>query len=117
MWGSNGAHSAGRTVILSHTRRDLRRVGERAANSNAARKVYNRMMPTILREGPNRFCFVSADGDEPHHVHLRRDDGFANFWLIPVELQSSGNYGRQALHQILRIVAQNQAQFLEDWNG
>ncbi len=86
-------------------------------NANAARQGYNRVMPTILREGPYRFYFVSADRYEPPHIHVRRDNGFAKLWLDPVELQSSGNFSRPELRQILQIVEQNQARFLEEWNG
>ncbi|MCX7012591.1 MAG: DUF2442 domain-containing protein [Candidatus Sumerlaeota bacterium] len=31
-------------------------------------------MPTVLREGPYRFFFVSLDRDEPPHVHVRREN-------------------------------------------
>ncbi len=73
-------------------------------------------MPTILREGPYQFYFVSADRAEPHHIHVRRDDGFAKFWLNPVELQISGNFGRAEIRRIHRIVERNEARLLEEWN-
>jgi hypothetical protein len=73
-------------------------------------------MPTILRGGPYRFYFVSGDRDEPPHVHVQRDDGFAKFWLRPVELQSSGNIGRAEVRNIQRIIERNQTAFLEAWN-
>ena len=56
-------------------------------------------MPTILREGPFRFYFVSGDRGEPPHVHIGRDNGFAKFWLDPVELQTSGNFSRVELRR------------------
>lgn len=34
--------------------------------------------------GPYRFFFYSFDGDEPTHVHVRRDRQHAKFWLAPV---------------------------------
>ena len=61
-------------------------------------------MPTILREGPFRFYFVSGDRGEPPHVHIGRDNGFAKFWLDPVELR-----------RIRGIVERNQTLFLEAW--
>ena len=74
-------------------------------------------MPTVLREGPYRFYFVSADRDEPPHVHVRRDDGFARFWLSPeVVLQTSGNFGRAEVRRIQAIVESNQALFLRRWD-
>lgn len=77
---------------------------------------YNQTVPTILREGPYQFYFVSADGVEPPHIHVRRDNGFAKFWLNPVELQTSGNLRRPEIRRIHRIVEQNQSLFLEEWN-
>ena len=73
-------------------------------------------MPTILREGAYRFYFVSVDRYEPLHIHVRCDNGFAKFWLDSVELQSSGNFSRPESRRIPRIVEQNQARFLEEWN-
>ena len=72
-------------------------------------------MPTILREGPYRFYFVSGDRDEPPHVHIQSDDRFAKFWLNPVALQKSGNFGRIELRHIQRIVEQHQTAFMEAW--
>ena len=86
------------------------------ANANSARQGYDHAMPTVLREGSYRFYFVSVDRYEPLHIHVRRDNGFAKFWLDPVELQSSGNFSRRELRRILWIVEQNQARFLEEWN-
>ena len=80
------------------------------------RQGYNQTVPTILREGPYQFYFVSADGVEPPHIHVRRDNGFAKFWLNPVELQTSGNLRRPEIRRIHRIVEQNQSLFLEEWN-
>ena len=43
-------------------------------------------MPTVLREGPYRFYFVSHDLYEPPYVHVDRDEDAAKFWLEPVAL-------------------------------
>jgi hypothetical protein len=40
-------------------------------------------MPTVLRIGP--FFFVSLDCGEPPHIHVRRENMVAKFWLDPVE--------------------------------
>src|SRR3989304_2044126 len=52
-------------------------------------------MPTVLRVGPYRFFFFAADRDEPHHVHVEREDKIAKFWLDPVRLQTSGGFSRR----------------------
>ena len=72
-------------------------------------------MPTVLREGPYRFYFVSGDRIEPPHIHVRRDNGFAKLWLDPVVLQTSGNLGSRELRRIHRIVERHQTAFLEAW--
>ncbi len=36
-------------------------------------------MPTILSVGSFRFFFYASDRDEPHHVHVERDDKIAKF--------------------------------------
>ena len=73
-------------------------------------------MPVFLRRGPYAFYVVSGDRDEPPHVHVRRDAGFAKFWLSPVRLQHSGNLRGPELRRIERIVEQNQRMLLEKWH-
>ena len=73
-------------------------------------------MPVLLREGPYRFYIVSWDRNEPPHVHVQRDNGFAKFWLSPVELANSQNFERREIRRILRIIERNQASLIERWN-
>src|ERR1039458_264683 len=54
-------------------------------------------MPTVLRAGPYRFFFVSLDRAEPPHIHVRRADMVAKFWLEPVTLQRAGGFSRHAI--------------------
>lgn len=51
-----------------------------------------KIMPTILREGRYRFFFFSNESTEPRHVHVESADGYAKFWLEPVELMKSIGY-------------------------
>lgn len=74
-------------------------------------------MPTVLRVGPYRFYFYSADGDEPPHMHVERDDNVAKFWIDPVRLAASGGFRRSELREIERIINENQAAILEAWDG
>jgi hypothetical protein len=64
-------------------------------------------MPTVFRSGPYRFFFYSADGGEPPHVHVERDDKTAKFWLRPVRLQDSGGFSRVEISRVTRIVGEN----------
>ena len=61
-------------------------------------------MPTVFRSGPYRFFFYAADGAEPPHVHVERNDNIAKFWLRPVRLQESGGFNRVGIGQVQGIV-------------
>jgi hypothetical protein len=73
-------------------------------------------MPTVLRTGPYRFFFYASDRDEPHHVHIERDDKVAKYWLDPIRLQNSGGFNRVELRQIHGTITENQAFLMEAWN-
>lgn len=72
-------------------------------------------MPTVLRLGPYRFFFVSLDHDEPPHVHVRRENNVAKFWLDPVTLQKAGGFSRNELNRIAHLVNEHRDHFLESW--
>jgi hypothetical protein len=73
-------------------------------------------MPTVLRSGPYRFFFYSADREEPAHVHVERDDCHAKFWLEPVRLDDSTGFGRKDLGTLEALVAENMTLLREAWN-
>jgi hypothetical protein len=72
-------------------------------------------MPTVLRTGPYWFFFVSLDYNEPPHIHVRRENKVAKFWLDPVALQKTGRFGRTELNRIARLVIENREYLLEKW--
>lgn len=74
-------------------------------------------LPTILRSGPYRFFFYSADRDEPPHAHVERDDAQAKFWLDPVRLERNQGFGRTELRRVESLVEENAALLLEGWRG
>lgn len=74
-------------------------------------------MPTVLRQGPYRFYFFSADGDEPVHVHVERDDKIAKYWLGPVRLQSSRGFAAMEISRIAKIIKQHEKEIGEEWNA
>ncbi len=50
-------------------------------------------MPTVADiPGPSRVFFDSFDGQEPPHVHVRRERMVCKFWLIPAVALST-NHG------------------------
>ena len=64
---------------------DLRYNGDDRAERNRVEKNCDGM-PTVLRVRSYRFFFVSLDRSEPPHVHVRRENMVAKFWLEPVAL-------------------------------
>ena len=73
-------------------------------------------MPTVLREGPYRFFFVSCDHGEPPHVHVQRENKVAKFWLDPVAFQKAGGFSRTELSRIAELTSENQEYLLERWH-
>lgn len=73
-------------------------------------------MPTVLRASGYRFFFVSLDRGEPPHIHVRRENNVAKFWLEPVALVRAGGFTRAEINTITRLVGDHQRQLLEGWN-
>jgi hypothetical protein len=73
-------------------------------------------MPTIHREGQYAFIFFSSDKGEPPHIHVKQDRRIAKFWLAPVTLAKNRGFAGHELNQIARLIAKNEAMFLEAWN-
>ena len=73
-------------------------------------------MPTVLRSGPYRLFFYSADRDEPPHVHVERDAQIAKFWLKPVRLEDSGGFKRVELRKVERVVEENVEDLVRSWD-
>jgi hypothetical protein len=73
-------------------------------------------MPTVLRLRSYRFFFVSLDRGEPPHIHVRRDNMVAKFWLTPLVLERAGGFSRVELNTIAKLVETHQQQFLESWH-
>jgi hypothetical protein len=72
-------------------------------------------MPTILRIGPYRFFFVSLDRGEPPHIHVRRENMVAKFWLDPVALEQARGFNRTELNDIGKLVQEHRQALLEGW--
>jgi len=73
-------------------------------------------LPTILRSGPYRFFFYSADAVEPPHVHVEREDFGAKFWLSPVHLDSSRGFSRAEIRRIERLVSAHADSLRKAWH-
>lgn len=73
-------------------------------------------MPTVLRSGPYRLFFYSADRDEPPHVHVERDERNAKFWLAPVRLETSKGFSRMEIGRIAKVIVENAVVLLSAWH-
>jgi hypothetical protein len=73
-------------------------------------------MPTVLRILGYRIGFFSADGDEPPHVHVAREERQAKFWLRPVQLAHNAGFRRHELNEIARVLEENNQTLLNAWN-
>lgn len=74
-------------------------------------------MPTVSLCGPYRFYFFPSEPNEPPHVHVRRDNQVAKFWLDPVELAHNFRFPIHELRRIRGIVENDQEALLETWYG
>jgi len=67
-------------------------------------------MPVILRYKGYKFFFFSNEGNprEPLHVHVRRDEATAKFWIEPqVALAESYGLSGSELNELAKAVADN----------
>ena len=72
-------------------------------------------MPTVLRVRAYRFFIVSLDRSEPPHIHVRRENMVAKFWLEPVALERAGGFSRWELNVIVKLVHEHGERLLRSW--
>ena len=82
----------------------VKRRRESSEASRSSRRICLERLPTILRSGPYRMFFYSADQHEPPHIHVERDDSEAKFWLDPVRLEGSRGFRRAEIRQIEDLI-------------
>jgi hypothetical protein len=73
-------------------------------------------MPAVLRVEGFWFLFYSNERQEPAHVHVRRGEDIAKFWLAPVRLSWNDGFNIATLSELHRIVRENETLFLRRWN-
>jgi hypothetical protein len=75
-------------------------------------------MPVLLQLKGYRFEFYSADGDEPPHVHVKKDGKHAKFWIDPVVMLAySVRFRPHEVTEARKLVEQHREMFLELWNA
>ena len=76
-------------------------------------------MPLVFTFKGYRFFFYSNEGDpkEPVHVHIRKDENIAKFWLSPkVQLADSYGFSAKELNWLAKIVYNRKIEIREAWN-
>jgi hypothetical protein len=76
-------------------------------------------MPVILRYKGYTFFFFSNEGNprEPLHVHVRRADASAKFWMEPhVCVAESYGLNGQELNELAKVVADNHQLIERTWH-
>ena len=72
-------------------------------------------MPTILRIGPYRFHFYSAEENEPPHIHIERDDLECKYWLEPAALARNYGFPGAELNKLAELASVHQSELLMAW--
>jgi len=76
-------------------------------------------MPTVLRYKGYRLFFYSNEGDprEPLHVHVRKGESVAKFWLEPsVSVAESYGMTPAELTKFTRVVRDNAEAIKRAWD-
>lgn len=72
-------------------------------------------VPTVLVIEGFRFFFFSNEGTEPPHIHVEHGDGYAKFWLEPLELVEAHRMRQPEVRRARLLVEEHQTHFLERW--
>ncbi len=72
-------------------------------------------MPTVIYVKGYRLYFVSFDGSEPIHVHVRKDNRNAKVWIDSMSFAWS-QFTEHQTTVILRIVREHEDVIREKWH-
>jgi len=70
-------------------------------------------MPTVLKIFGYRFHFYSNEGNEPPHIHCRKENSECKFWLNTVLLAGNKGFRNYEIREIERLVFEYREQFLK----
>jgi hypothetical protein len=73
-------------------------------------------LPTVLRDGPYRLFFYSADGVERPHVHVEREQSEAKFWLLPVQFAYNRGFAAVEIRKVEQLVREHEELILRKWH-
>jgi Domain of unknown function (DUF4160) len=75
-------------------------------------------MPVVFRHEGFTFFFYSNEGNplEPVHIHVRRGEGDAKFWLFPdVVVADCHGFSPSTLSALSKIIKANKNQISKAW--
>ena len=99
-------------LMRSVSRIEIRTIGRRPEKLAKSPSV----SPTVLQSGPYRFFFFSSDRNEPTHVHVKRDDKLAKFWLAPVRMAYNFGFSQTELNRIAALVQEHETALSKAWH-
>jgi hypothetical protein len=70
-------------------------------------------MPTVLRWKGYQFLFLSLDEGEPPHIHVRKGNCQAKFWLSDCQLAKTRGFADHEVRQIRRKVEERRGRVAE----
>jgi Domain of unknown function (DUF4160) len=75
-------------------------------------------MPVVFRFEGFRFFFYSNEGDprEPVHIHVRKGEAVAKFWISPVSLADSEGFDAKTLRRLERVVVDRTEAIERSWH-
>lgn len=74
-------------------------------------------MPTIFESDGFRFYFFSDEGNEPCHIHVKKEGARGKLWILPY-FNEDYYYGftEQEKRKIRKIVKEQYDFIIEKWN-
>ena len=76
-------------------------------------------MPVVFRYKGYRFFFFSNEGDprEPMHIHVRKGDATAKFWINPlVAIAEAYRLDAAELRELANVAEENRGRIERSWN-
>lgn len=77
-------------------------------------------MPTVFKANGFRFFFYSDEMSglrlEPVHIHIKKENKEAKFWVSPVSIAYNEGFSRSDLNDIENLVKENVNLICEKWN-
>jgi hypothetical protein len=76
-------------------------------------------MPEIFRYKGFKFFFFANEGNplEPLHVHVRKGEAIAKFWILPsISVAESYQLKSSELKELAQVIEVNQGLITRSWN-